>query len=85
MTPPTEITEESTSSDSTKLADIVDGIRHLIPDDLSDEFDNANPDNVGFIFEEICDFLNDIAPDDLIFGTSEGDGACYGFWKIEQE
>ena len=35
------------------------------------------------IFEEICDHLDEIAPEGAHFGTQEGDGACYGFWKTD--
>ena len=35
--------------------------------------------------DEICDHLNDIAPEGLEFGAQEGDDACFGFWKIAEE
>ena len=37
---------------------------------------------------EFCDFLydelQDIAPENAYFGSSEGDGACIGYWMIEE-
>jgi hypothetical protein len=33
--------------------------------------------------EDIWDLLNDIAPEFTYFGSSEGDGASYGFWTSE--
>lgn len=85
------IKEGETSQGSCKLMDIVDGIRDLIPDELIDDFDlydEDEPDDcneMAEIFGDICDRMNEIAPDGLIFGTSEGDGASYGFWKIEAD
>lgn len=32
--------------------------------------------------EDIFYYFNDICPDGFYFGTSEGDGACFGFWKV---
>ena len=80
------IEEGSTSSDSCKLEDIVNGVSDLIPKDLLDAFDAAPGwDEQGFAFDEIFDHLNEIAPDGLMFCASEGDGACYGFWKMEDD
>lgn len=79
-----------TSSDSCRLEDIVEGIKDLIPEGLFEEFgmyDESEDDEAARagIFEEICDYLNEIAPEGAHFGTQEGDGACYGFWKDEDE
>jgi len=35
--------------------------------------------------ESVCDFFNHIAPSGYYFGTSEGDGACYGWFKVEDD
>ena len=73
----------STSSGSCKLEDIVEGIEDLLPEKLLEEFQDADEDAQPDIFEEICDYLNEVAPEGVHFGTQEGDGACYGFWKDE--
>jgi len=40
-----------------------------------------NPEDSSFLLnEDIWDLLNDIAPKFTYFGSSEGDGADYGFW-----
>ena len=82
---PPHIEEGSTSSDSCKLEDIVNGVSDLIPDEILTEFEEANEEDKQYIFDDIFDYLNEIAPDGLMFGASEGDGACYGFWKIEDD
>lgn len=38
-----------------------------------------------FLNEDLFDFLSDIAPDGCYFGNTEGDGACFGFFKEEGE
>jgi len=80
-----------TSSGSTRLTDIVEGVADLLTEDLTDEWEMYDEDDedddaaMHGIFEEICDHLNEIAPDGYTFEASEGDGASYGFWKIEEE
>nr|QNO41568.1 hypothetical protein HEBJAHIM_00009 [Methanosarcinales archaeon ANME-2c ERB4]QNO42122.1 hypothetical protein INBEEEIC_00024 [Methanosarcinales archaeon ANME-2c ERB4]QNO42280.1 hypothetical protein CCKMDOMK_00009 [Methanosarcinales archaeon ANME-2c ERB4]QNO42488.1 hypothetical protein LBOOMNCC_00041 [Methanosarcinales archaeon ANME-2c ERB4]QNO42573.1 hypothetical protein MMDHCPHC_00009 [Methanosarcinales archaeon ANME-2c ERB4] len=75
----------ATSSDSCKLEDIVAGIEDILPEKMLEEFEEADEDEQSEIFEDICDYLDEIAPEGLHFGTQEGDGACYGFWKTEEE
>jgi hypothetical protein len=82
---PPHIEEGSTSSDSCKLEDIVNGVSDLIPDELLTEFNEVTEEDQQYIFEDIFDHLNEIAPDGLMFGATDGDGACYGFWKMEDD
>jgi len=35
--------------------------------------------------ETLWDALNEHAPEGFWFGSYEGDGACFGFWLIEEE
>jgi hypothetical protein len=79
------IEEGSTSSDSFKLEDIVNGVSDLIPAELLTEFNDASDEDKPYIVMDIFDYLNEIAPDGLMFCASEGDGACYGFWKMEDD
>lgn len=37
-----------------------------------------------YVNEELYDYLNSIAPEGCYFGTLEGDGACFGFWPLEE-
>ena len=89
-----EITEGSTSTGSTRPVDIINGIRFLSDsddklkeliaefDDTADgiEFDISESD---FIYEDIFDRLNEIAPDGLTFGSHLNDGADFGFWSSD--
>jgi hypothetical protein len=38
-----------------------------------------------WVVDELFDLLNANAPSGYYFGASEGDGACFGFWKAEDE
>ena len=38
-----------------------------------------------FLNEDLFDFLSDIAPDGFYFGSAEGDGACFGFFRGEKD
>jgi len=81
------VKEGSTSSGSMLLKDIVAGVEELVPDRLIDAFNDAPDYTVEqmYAFDEIIDWLEEIAPDGMVFGTQEGDGACYGWWKVEEE
>lgn len=79
-----------TSSGSCKLEDIVEGIEDLLPEAMLEEFgmyDDSEDDAAARngIFEEICDYLNEVAPKSVSFGAHPDDPACWGFWKDEAE
>ncbi len=43
-------------------------------------------EDASYIFnEDVFNFFNDISPSGYYFGSSEGDGACFGWWTIEEE
>ena len=37
------------------------------------------------LIQDLMDQLNEIAPEYLHFGTLEGDGACFGWWEVEDD
>ncbi len=38
------------------------------------------------ILNDLTEALNELSsPHGLYFGTTEGDGACFGFWKLEND
>ena len=75
----------TTSGGSLILADIVDGIRHLVPAKLLKEFDAAEPEShdAYMIYEDIEYAMDEIAPDGCYFGAHPGDGSDIGFWQCE--
>ena len=36
------------------------------------------------IWEDFCDYCNEIAPKGTYFGSHEGDGSLFGFWEHEE-
>jgi hypothetical protein len=44
------------------------------------EEDDDIAEAAGWLLDELSLALDDIAPPYVMFGTSEGDGACFGFW-----
>lgn len=87
MTSTTKATPGTTSEGSLILADIVDGIRHLVPKKLLAEFDAVEPDSLDAycIFESIEYAMDEIAPSGYYFGAHLGDGSDIGFWRFEEE
>jgi len=85
------IMEGETSNGSLQLEDIVAGIADYLPEELKDEFDSyeANDEDDEQarqgIYEEIEDHIDNVTPDGLVWGASEGDGSSFGFWKIEED
>ena len=37
------------------------------------------------IVNDLIDRLTSLAPEGLYFGAHEGDGACFGWWRVEEE
>jgi hypothetical protein len=35
------------------------------------------------LLDHICDVLDAISPEGCVFGSHDGDGACFGFWEAE--
>ena len=47
---------------------------------------NEQMENASYIWhEDIFNFFNSIAPNKYYFGCTEGDGACIGFFKYNEE
>lgn len=59
----------------------------VITDAGADDYDERweSEDVSYFLNEELWDVLNDYAPDGYYFGSIEGDGSDFGYWKIEEE
>lgn len=55
--------------------------------DVFDALDNSAleyaglAEDAGFLMEDLYAALNDIAPAGFYFGSSDGDGALFGFWS----
>lgn len=45
----------------------------------------CDSEDAGYMLEELFDALEEYAPDGCYFGAIEGDGSCYGFWRIDDE
>lgn len=45
-------------------------------------WDDVDDETKSMLVDELTDALNDIAPNGYFFGASDGDGACFGFWKV---
>ena len=87
------------SSGTLRTEDLVNAVgsyytsfnKHLSKDELAPigalclEFENTKDEEErSFIWEELFDILNSIAPEGCIFGSHEGDGAAIGFWQHEE-
>ena len=56
--------------------------------DLMDDSDNCDEEAFqviqdDYLYEYLFDLMNDIAPEGCDFGSHQGNGACIGFWKNE--
>lgn len=50
------------------------------------EIPNEKQEEAGYIWnEDIFNYFNSIAPNGYYFGSSEGDGACMGWFKCQNE
>lgn len=53
-------------------------------EDESDEWWQSD-ECASLLSETLFDALNEHAPEGFHFGSHEGDGACFGFWPVEEE
>lgn len=65
----------------------VSELEREIPDNAwEDEYDDFwESAECEFILEDLFTLLSDNAPEGHYFGNAEGDGALFGFWKIEED
>lgn len=78
--------------DSTKATfefDMVVAYRNwlvLDDEDFETYIESINPEDVSYALnEELFDFMDKIAPENMYFGSSEGDGSLFGFWPDKPE
>jgi hypothetical protein len=50
-----------------------------------DHIPEEHKDDAYWLMEALDDHLNEFAPAGTYFGSSDGDGACFGFWEFESE
>jgi hypothetical protein len=54
---------------------------HISPDDVLDLVGFWDSEHTSYLLnEDVFNALNEVAPEGTYFGSSEGDGASYGFW-----
>jgi hypothetical protein len=61
-----------------RVREIVSEYREWITD--PNDFD---PDFLSYLVDDMCDILNEIAPDGLFFGTHPDDGSDWGWWAVD--
>jgi len=37
-----------------------------------------------YLVDHLCNVMDAIAPEGCVFGTLDSDGACFGFWQMEE-
>lgn len=55
------------------------------PRDVADLLGVWECESMGYLLEGLFDALCEVAPEGTYFGASEGDGASFGFWPIDDE
>ena len=63
-----------------------DNIKEEIEKIFSNIDSQDKEEEASYIFnEDIFNLFNDIAPEGFYFSSHPGDGACFGWWKVEDE
>lgn len=78
----------SVSHGTHRTEDLLMAFYPFLPEKLHQEIDALNGDfdgeDVEYILEEAFEEMIKAAPEGFYFGTLEGDGSDFGFWRIEQ-
>lgn len=48
------------------------------------EIPRESEHDAHMLWNDICGYLDDISPAGYYFGSQEGDGACIGWWKLDE-
>ena len=48
----------------------------------NEEWIEANPEEAGWVLEDLFNYLEEAVPEGYYFGAHEGDGSDFGFWSI---
>ena len=51
--------------------------------DFVNNYPEHDDEQTSFLIEELFNIFTAIAPEGCYFGSTEGDGACFGFWETE--
>jgi hypothetical protein len=49
------------------------------------DINDATHESLSSALEDLFNLMQCIAPEGCLFGSSEGDGACFGFWEFDEE
>jgi hypothetical protein len=80
----TLLTEDLLSAFYGELEELDPGAAKDLYADFCEAMDAPDTEEASiFLNETLWDALDAAAPDGLYLGTSEGDGACFGFWPVD--
>lgn len=75
-----KVTPEAPDMDEDLESDVYYGRTEL--KDPSDIIEGTSADEYAqYIWDDVCDLFEDLAPSGFYFSSQEGDGACFGWWK----
>lgn len=58
-------------------------LENVTTDEDIDEYVEANPDDAGFLIEDLFDAIDEIAPEGTVFSAHVGNGSDFGFWSVK--
>lgn len=83
------ITEEITVSEGTlNTVSLIEKFENFLVNETDFEPDNSlemSEDEQEFYLETLMEEMNNLSGDGLSFESHIGDGACFGFWRYEDE
>lgn len=92
MTILNDVQNVTVSSGTLRTEDLLQAFIEYIPEEeypeIHSEYESItdfDSEEAGYFLQDVVMVMYELAPVGYYFGAHPGDGACFGFWEIEED